>query len=574
MRIYLILFLLFIKYNVLDAQMLHLSIINNVSHQTEMKKDYIKKSDLEKDVNKFLLSYNHEGYLLASYDSIVTSGDKYKYYLNPNQRFKWVQLDRGNLENILASELFYAKKFDNQYLKYQKVAQLIESILLYYENNGYPFASVKLDSVKIDSSTLSASLIVNKNRQIKIDSIIIQGNLKVSKRFLYRYIDVKPGELYNETALKSIEKKLLKLPFVYNKQAPLIRITDKYNKVYLFLDNKNVSQFDGIIGLLPNSNGQSIITGNIKIKLVNSIFKNADQIDINWQRVQPLTQDAKLSFSIPYIVGTPIGANYNFSLFKKDTTFIDVQNQLGFSYYFSGLNCLQFFYKQKNSNLISTYGLSGITTLPNYADITTKAYGLGININQLNNINNPSKGWQIQANISVGNKNIQKNPKINDIAYKNILLNSLQYQSDGNFDVFIPNFLRIKYNTIKFGLKYAFINGNTSLFKNELYRIGGLKTIRGFNEQSIYASAYAIPSLEYRFLYNENGYVMLFSDFAFYNNYSANTHIDDKLYSFGGGIQLETKAGLISIIYAVGSSFGQSPDFRTGKIHTGFVKVF
>ena len=555
------------------AQVVQVKIVDNQENKTLYSANVKVVSDIHKVTKEFLYNYQRKGYLLADYDSIIKKDSVWIYYLNKHNLFKWAQLRKGNLENKLYYEFFQSKKFDQKPVIYSEIVNLFEKIIRYYENNGYPFASIKLDSISIDSNYISASLLINKYQYVKIDSIILQGSLKINKKFLYKYIDIYPNNPYSEKKLQQIENKLKKLPFVTIRQSPIIRITDKYNKVYIFADHKNVSQFDGIIGIQPDANGKTILAGNLKIKLINSIFRNAEQIDLDWQRVQALTQNFKFYYSMPYLFGTPFGLNYHIQLFKKDSTFIDVQNQIGINYYFSGINHIQFFYKLRNSNLISTYGLSNISVLPDYADVTTKNYGIGCGINTLNNINNPSKGWVFQTQVSVGNKTIRKNPAINEQVYKNILLNSLQYQAEGNIDVFIPRVLS-KYTTLKLSTKWGYIDGNGILFKNELFRIGGLKSIRGFNEQSIFANTYLIPSVEYRFIYSENGYLMIFSDVGYYTANFNNQKQSNQIYSFGAGIQFETKAGLFNLIYALGNNFGQSPDFRIGKIHAGLIANF
>ncbi|GIV27460.1 MAG: hypothetical protein KatS3mg027_1274 [Bacteroidia bacterium] len=569
----LILLSIVFKYNALIAQLLQLNIYDNAEKKIIYSQTIKNIVELNKISRDFILSYQKQGYLLADYDSITVNENVHTFYFNKHTLFYWIKLSKGNLEKKLYYEYFQPKKFEHKPVKYNEIQQLFEKIITYYENNGYPFATIKLDSIQIDNNSLSASLMVNTYQKIIIDSILLQGNLKLNKKFLYKYIDIKPNSVYSEKKLRQIESKLRKLPFVNIRQSPIIRITDKYNKVYIFADNRNVSQFDGIAGLQPDVTGKTIFTGNLKIKLINTLFHHAEQVDMEWQRVQPLTQNFKFMFAFPYIAGTAIGTSYQIILFKKDTTFIDVQNQLSISYYFSGINRVDFFYKQRNTNLISTFGLSGITTLPDYADVTTKNYGLGILYNALNNPNNPSSGYFIQINFSVGNKTIHKNPQINDAAYKNILLQSIQYQSEGNIEYFIPKIIT-KYSTLKLSVKYGFINGNSNLFKNELFRIGGLKSIRGFNEQSIFADRYAIPTLEYRFLYSENGYLMLFADAAYYTTRYFNQFSETKLYAFGSGIQFETKAGLVNLFYAVGNEFGKAPDFRIGKIHAGLISVF
>ncbi len=566
--------MVFLQYNnALLAQLLHLNVWDNKEKKLIYSKSFSNTKELIKTTQNVLLEYQKQGYLLADYDSVSVDSNVYTYYFNKHLLFHWLRLRKGNLEKKLYDEFFQSKKFAHTPIKHAEIQQLFEKIITYYENNGYPFASVKLDSIHIDSNGISAALNIQTFQKIKIDSILLKGNLKINKKFLYKYIDLQPNDSYNEKKLKQMESKLKKLPFVQLRQPPIIRITDKYNKVYLFADKKNISQLDGIVGLQPDANGKTILTGNLKIKLIHTLFHSGEQLDLDWQRVQALTQNFKFFFSIPYLLGTSLGTQYQLILFKKDTTFLDVQNRFGISYYFSGINHLDFFYKQHNSNLISTYGLSGITTLPDYADVRTRYYGCGIHLNLLNNSINPTKGLLLQNDLSIGNKDIQKNPKINELAYKNLLLHSIQYQLEGSTEYYLPKIFS-RYGTLKLSAKYGYIASNSIVFKNELFRIGGLKSIRGFNEQSIFADKYIIPSLEYRFIYGENAYLMIFTDAAYYTaNYNFQRS-ENKLYAFGTGIQFETKAGFFNLVYAIGNSFGQSPDFRTGKIHAGLISIF
>jgi hemolysin activation/secretion protein len=109
-----------------------------------------------------------------------------------------------------------------------------------------------------------------------------------------------------------------------------------------------------------------------------------------------------------------------------------------------------------------------------------------------------------------------------------------------------------------------------------LYRVGGLKTLRGFDEESILASSYYIFTLEYRYLLEENSYLYFFGDGAYTENLSISYTGDryDTPYGFGAGISFETKAGIFSINYALGSQYGNPIDVRAGKVHFGIVNYF
>jgi hypothetical protein len=69
---------------------------------------------------------------------------------------------------------------------------------------------------------------------------------------------------YNLQTFSNVSKKIRQLPFVTEKKAPIMQLTDKQNKLFLFLEKKNASQFDGIVGILPGDNGKTIFTGDLK----------------------------------------------------------------------------------------------------------------------------------------------------------------------------------------------------------------------------------------------------------------------------------------------------------------------
>ena len=550
--------------------------LHHVSNEARFKnliftKEFQDTLALKKEINSICFSLINEGYITASLDSLQHDSLNYKAFISIGKKFTWVNLMYNQIHEDVITKLGYNEHFfSKRPFKYNELAQLMEKLISYYENNGYPFALAKLDSIQIDSQQISAQLVIEKNIFIQLDSLIIEGNAAINEKFLTRYLNIKNGMPYNEASFQSISKKINQLPFLFETKSAILKLTNKQNKLFLFLDKKNASQFDGIVGILPDEKGKTIFTGDVKIKLVNAVLKNGETFDINWRRLQTETQDLKARVIYPYLFGLPIGVDYNIKLYKKDTTFIDVGNTLAFNYYYSGLNYIKTFYKQRNANLISTSGLIALTVLPEYADITTKSYGLGFFYEKLDYKFNPKKGISINTQGSIGSRIIKKNPKLNDAAYTNVALNSSQYQLEGD----VTGFIKLqKNNILKLSAQYATLFGNT-IYKNELYRIGGLRTLRGFDEESIYASTYFIPTIEYRFLFEKNSNLFVFIEGAWYENKSNNLNIKDTPISLGAGINFDTKAGIFNLGYALGNQFGNGFDLRTGKIHAGLTALF
>ncbi|MBK9283727.1 MAG: hypothetical protein IPM51_05335 [Sphingobacteriaceae bacterium] len=525
------------------------------------------------EVKQVLNKIRENGFLLTETDSIIEKGSKITAYIKQGDQYKTGKIALGNLNPGLASKIgFFEKSQIEKPFKYKSIVKYINKIISHYENNGFPFVSVTLDSVNISQNHINAKWLVIPGKSYKIDSIQVIGNSSVSKKFLLKYLGLKEGMLYNESGIISISQKCKQLPFILEKQAPQTRLTEKNAKLRLFLDKKSASQFDGIVGLLPDANTKkTVITGDVKLKIINGVFKSGETFDLEWRRLQSQTQDFKGKIIYPYMLGTPFGADYYLKIYRRDTTFIDIHNNIGIQYYFKGLNNFKVFYKQRSSDLISTNGLSFITTLPEYADIRTNSYGFGVLIEKVDYRFNPRKGITLNLTSQAGTRNIRRNPKINPLVYENTQLKSDQYQGEIEFNAYIP----LKgVNIIHFGMQGAGIYATSSLFRNELFRIGGFKTLRGFDEESIFTSAYVIPTIEYRLLFSQNSSLLLFIEGAWYENNSTATYLTDTPVSAGAGINFDTKAGILSLHYAVGNQFGNGFDIRSGKIHVGLTALF
>ncbi|MEO6903483.1 MAG: BamA/TamA family outer membrane protein [Bacteroidia bacterium] len=544
---------------------------DSITYKINYKNIFPSKQLREKELQKILFDLYDNAYLAAHYDSLKEDSLRLTANLNIGKPYKWAHLKNGNVDEGALSVIgFREKLYLNRPVNFKDVKRVQENLIIYYENNGFPFASVKLDSMDISNNQFTAKLFLTKNKEKKIDSIIILGNAKIAPVYLYNYLGIKPASLYNEIQLKKINTRIAELPFLRAKAPASVEFTDKYTKLILNVEKRSASQFDGIIGILPdNVTGKILFTGDVRLKLQNGLGYG-ELIDLNWRRLETQTQDLKIKLVYPFIFRSPFGLDYNLKLYKKDTTFLDVNQNLGLQYLLIGGNYFKVFYNNKISTLLSTKGLEYLTTLPPNADIKSNLYGIGFKFERLDYRLNPRKGFYSSINTSAGTKIIKKNSKLNPVVYERLKLNSAIYTADYEGSYFIPLFSR---TTIKLGLQAAFINGETT-FNNELFRIGGLKTLRGFDEESIYASTFSILSIEYRYILEQNSYMYIFGDGAWYENNTVGTYVHDTPFGFGTGISFQTKAGVFSISYALGKQFNNPIELRSGKIHFGIVNYF
>ena len=277
-----------------------------------------------------------------------------------------------------------------------------------------------------------------------------------------------------------------------------------------------------------------------------------------------------INMNYPYLFQSQIGVNGKLKVFKKDTSYLELNQRLGVQYLLSGGNYLMLYFNNYSSNLINADKYASATVLPDFADVKFQQYGISILQSKLDYRLNPRQGYRLQISGAAGKKVISKNPELNEALYDNVELSSLQFKLQANVDLFIPF---AKRSVIALSTKSGYII-NDNMFLNELFRLGGLRTLRGFDEESINASLFAIGSIEYRFLLERNSNLYLFGDYAYYERTIQNDHVSDRPFSIGAGISFQTKPGIFSINYALGSQKNNPILLRAAKIHFGFVNYF
>ena len=113
-----------------------------------------------------------------------------------------------------------------------------------------------------------------------------------------------------------------------------------------------------------------------------------------------------------------------------------------------------------------------------------------------------------------------------------------------------------------------------NLFDNELYRIGGRTSLRGFNEQAFSASLFSVFSAEYRFLFDQNSAFFGFVDYGYYESEITVKFTKDTPLGFGLGVNFNTNSGIFSLIYGLGRQQGNPILVKNGKIHFGYINLF
>ncbi|HSG67072.1 MAG TPA: hypothetical protein VK994_00100, partial [Bacteroidales bacterium] len=137
--------------------------------------------------------YYHKGFLTASIDSLVQDSGLTKAWFHTGEIYTTSQLRPGNADMLSLRQSGYKEKYyEGKALDPMDISKLFEKLLRYCENTGYPFATVKLDSITFSSDkSISASINLKLNHRVNIDTIMVKGNSKLHGRYIRNYFNIK-----------------------------------------------------------------------------------------------------------------------------------------------------------------------------------------------------------------------------------------------------------------------------------------------------------------------------------------------------------------------------------------------
>lgn len=546
---------------------------------------FVHVGDLVTRLQRWVPEMQSKGFLAASIDSLSIQGNDYQAYCYTGGRFSWASL---SLDSVPAALLNAAgingSDFSNRPVNPLELSRLSEKILTYYEQNGFPFAKVWLDSLQqLPGKRIAASLRVDPGMLRRIDTIIVNGNVRVSNSFLQRYLDVFQGSLYDEQKLSKVSTRLRELSFLQEESPMVIEFRSGDTRMILFLKEKSANQVNALLGVMPNNlqTGKLLLTADAQLALVNQL-SHGEQLNASFQNLQPKSPRLKVDAVVPYVFHSPFGIDAHFDMFRYQLAFRKVSLQSGIRYQLSTSESARIYYQLQSSRVIEidSAGIIASRSLTNNIDTRSQGLGMELRSNHTDYLLNPRRGWQLRVSASALRRQVLPSDAVKGLSdgtgfsfstlYDTIQLKSNQFQLSADFSWF----LRLGRSlTLKLGYNGALIQA-PQLFQNDLFQIGGFRLLRGFDEQSIFASQYQMFNVELRLHLAQNSFAYLFSDNAWVQTKYNRFFRESMFHGFGLGTTLETRSGIFSIALALGQSSYIPLRFRESKLSFGYTALF
>lgn len=526
-----------------------------------------------------------KGFVTASIDSLRIDSAEAVVTLFLGEPYQWSRVRTSEKDGPILEAIHFPSL--KGAMDVATLATWQKRILDYLEESGHPFGKAYFDSIQINGNEVEALLKIEKGPLYRIDSLQVIGDAKVNREFLQKYLQLPNGSVYSKSRLAGVDKKLSELSYVEEEKPADLTMLATGAVLNLYLKAKRSSQINALVGFLPNSDPLGIrrkllLTVDANILLRNSLGAG-ETIGLMWQQLQKGSPRLNLLYEQPYIFHSAFGTRFSLDMYKLDSIFLNINMNLGVNYSVGERKTATVFLQRRSTivNGINAAAIIQSKQLPQEADVSSLNLGVSYDYNSTDYRFNPRKGSQFTITTAAGTKKVKKNNLILELKdptdpafdferlYDTVKLSAYQFRVNFSGTQFVQ---LGRQTTLKFAGNAAIFQSPT-VFRNELFQIGGNRLLRGFNEESQFVSQYGVGTVEFRLLTGLNSNFFGFVDGGWgrypLENVTSHTYI-----STGAGLSFQPKAGLINVTWAVGKRDDTDFNLRQSKIHIGFVSFF
>ncbi|EIA10299.1 hypothetical protein [Flavobacterium frigoris] len=548
-----------------SAQNIHLQLTGNSISETKVidSLNYISKHKNAKSVSDELGSVVEKlskiGFIANKIVFETKINDStYNAKINLGERITSIHIYL-DANSILSELLFPNNPKDTLIIAYTETEAFLNRSQKLLDQKGYSFSKLYLTQFQKKDYKLIATLKIESENLRKLNSIVVnydktkqndifpKGNLaQINRKY--------KNQLFNPVLLSKIHDDFEKYNFITQIKYPEILFTKDSTKVYVYLEKAKSNTFDGFIGFNNNDSKKLTFNGYLDLNLQNTL-KVGEQFSLYWKSDGNKQKTFKTALELPYIFKSPLGIRGQLNIFKQDSIFQNTKTALDLSYYLNYNGRIYLGYQSTissdiqntNNTIIADFRNSYLTAELTYLKIDNRSSLFH------NKTNLDIKTGIGKREISNGTENTIKTPQfyIDFFAMHTFYLNN-------------KNAINIR--SQNYYLKSA------TYITNELFRFGGINSIRGFTENSLQANFMTAILTEYRYLVSPTLYLHTIFDYSILRDATLKKQPSAKttLLGLGFGLGVKTNNGLLKISIVTGSQTDQTLKFSNTIIQLSY----
>ena len=558
MKLLILFIAIFIGWNA-SAQNLYLTVSGKNDLETKIidsvvysKKHLTRKSVLD-EVKLLSNKLTNLGFIDNQVLNDKTVNDSLLVFdMNLEKKINFIRIYIGRNSDLQKMNVLDSKT-DTLQLKYSKIEQFMTESLRKLEQNGFALSTLKLINFERNNNDLCAELYLTIDKKRKVNNIVINGYDKFPAGYKKNLIKKYKNLVFNKNNLERIYSDFNKIRFVRQTKYPEILFTKDSTKVYIYVEKAKTNSFDGILGFANDDNKKLIFNGYVDLTL-NNALNVGEKLALYWKSDGRNQKTINVATEVPHIFKTPFGIKAQLNIFKQDSIFQNTKTNLDLGYYLNLNSKAYIGYQATESNdinntkslILADSNNSFITSTYEFIDYYPEASGDDVLFPEKTNF---------VFRLGTGKRDSKTQTSKQLFASLNL-----------NYHFYINKNNAINLKTQNYYLK------SSNYLTNELFRFGGINSIRGFNENSLQGNTVLSLMTEYQYIISDGLYFHSVLDYGFYEDKTVNKI--SKLLGFGFGFGLQTKNGFLNFVYANGSSNEQAIKFSNSVVQVSLRTTF
>lgn len=548
------LLLLFLTAPSIGAQNLHLKIYGKTDLETKTVDSlgYAAKHNNAKAVideaNSFSERLTKLGYLESTVETNQKTNDStFAFHYSLGRRTNWAHLYIS--EDSPLETLIFEKAQDTIKIRYTEIESFLNQTLTKLEKKGFALAKLQLVEIEKKGQKIQAELQLTLEKKRTVNDIVVNGYAKFPEGHKHNIKRMYRNKVFNQENLKKLYADFEKFRFVKQTKYPEILFSRDSTKIYVYLEKVKANSFDGFVGFTTDDRKKVILSGYVDLTL-NNILNTGETFVLYWKSDGKNQKTFNAGIELPYVFKSPFGLKGDLNIFKQDSTFQNTKTAIGLGYFFNYNTRVYLGYQATESSDIQNLNSASISDFKN-AFLTTDFEYVSY---KPDDFLFPEK-TKILFKLGTGSRN-SKQEKNSQFFISADLKHNLYLNEKNSINIKSQNYYL----------------GSDKYIINELYRFGGINSMRGFNENSLQASLFTSILTEYRYVLSPGIYTHSIIDYGYYQDKS--TSRSDSIFGFGFGFGLLTKNGLFNIVYANGNTKDQAVKLSNSIVHISFKANF
>ncbi len=477
---------------------------------------------------------------------ILASSSATTLVAQPIQRYSITEL------NIVGSRLYSPSEIEARFIT-KKGDTLDQSLLdgdlraliAQYVTLGYTFATLKIEQLQpCGRDSIKIRIRIHEGKPARLVECRVQGIFESDTNIIKREFFIGDSPIAtSELLLNGVSRLRHSGLFTDVSEPTLFPLSDSTIGIELTLHETPSTVIDGILGYnpAPTLRDKSYINGFLDLAFLN-IGGTARQAGFRYQRLSPTSSELQFQYLEPWIFSIPFDAKIFLHRYDEDSLYVATHLEAMLSLHsFSSITL-----SVGAEYDIITPGVLKVVSSSTIASGTLRF----IFDNRDDPIAN-HHGYRIILGGSYGAQSLTDSNNVQQSA----AIRTLEADAEGAVPIGLARLVGVGLFSVKQVRSIA-------LERSDLFRIGGITTLRGYREATFLASQFAIGKIELRYMLASRSYFGLFLDAGVLERVATASLPSAQWTAVGYGLTFlfETPIGYVqaAVALARGQSFDQA----------------